>query len=555
MWVRFHLFPMARNASRIAHLSRDKTFLTRAFFAIVIGCGVLGLGLSELRSKAGHRERFDILSQIPVPDQAVLEDFLVRGEASPEAYAAFIRHCRKLAAFAPDDVDPAARDIIALFASSSIPTITQAAAAASALGPEGIEVTGEILANYATALYPKDEAARAALQALESWAGEAQPARFACECAADILQRRAHGDEAKTLFAKEVAHHPESDFARASLVTLFLADAQGGPALKELLRDKANGRALDSHTRMRAALAAGDLGELLIALHYNRYSEVTLSLLSVTLFAGLIWFIILAKLGGVKRLHEARMAFCGAAVLLGMLSAKATLLAVVLQEHLFGLKENGEFLNDLVFFISGVGLREETLKLLFLVPLAPFVLRRKSEAEMLAVSACVGLGFAIEENIGYFLGGSGFFGRMLMANFLHIALTGTLGLAFFRLCRWPRTRWEEFLGTFLAAVILHGLYDAFISLPDLRHLDMLALFLFVLIAYRFLQLAKEAREPGFNVISPLGVFVIGCALLAGGVWLYSAWIFPLREAIKSVGNDAFGIATLGFLYINQFRDE
>lgn len=544
---------MARNASKLARLSRDRNFLVRAFFIIVIVCGVIGLGMSELRSKYGHRDQFVALREIASPDREALEDFLVHGKATPEAYAAMIRYEVWMTVLLKEAITEEAAGLREAMEAS----VGEMVAAAFALKAAALDVgAGEILGLYADALHPvEDDEGLVPLESLEARAQEAAPPRFACECAGDVLRRRGHPEEAEAYFRKEIAHHPQSAFARAKLVGLFLAREDGGPALKELLRDPANGRTLDSHTRMRAALAAGDVGELVIALHLNRYAEVTFSLLSVTLFAGLIWFVVLSKLGGVRRPTEARLWLCFAGVLLGMLSAKATLIAVVLQEHLFGLKENGEFVNDLVFFVSGVGLREETLKLLFIVPLVPFVLRRKSEAEMLAVSACVGLGFAIEENIGYFLGGAGFFGRLITANFLHLALTGALGLAFFRFCRWPRTRWEEFLGTFVAAVVLHGIYDALLTLPELRHLDMLALVLFVVIAYRFLQLVKEAREPGYQVISPLGVFIIGCALLTGAVWIYSAWVFPLRDAIKLVGSDALGIATLGFLYVNQFKDE
>jgi len=541
---------MARNASRLARLSRDPHFIVRTFLIIVIACGVIGLGLSEWRSKHGHRERFALLTQLPTPDREPVEDFLARGSPSPEAVAAMIRHADRLVLLSPAELPEAFRSA---GAERDPPSPHEAAIAFSANA--GSETAVEILAHYADALYLDGNAFRAALGELETFATGPVPPRFAAECAADILHRHGRTEEAAAHFRKEIDHHPGTAFARARLVAIFLADERGGPILKELLRDRATGRSLDSHTRVQAALAARDLPELAVALHVNRYAEVTPALLAVSLFAGLVWFVILTKLGGVRRLAEPRFAFCLAAVPLGMLSAKATLLAVVLQEHLFGLTENGAFVNDLVFYVSGVGLREESLKLLFVVPLVPFVLKRKSEAEMLAVSACVGLGFAIEENIGYFVGGTGFLGRMITANFLHIALTGAVGLAFFRFCRWPRTRWEEFLGTFLAAVILHGLYDALISLRDLRHLDVLALVLFALIAHRFLQIAKEVREPGFQVISPLGVFVIGCALLTGAVWIYSTWTFPARVAVTLVGNDALGVATLGFLYINHFRNE
>ena len=182
---------------------------------------------------------------------------------------------------------------------------------------------------------------------------------------------------------------------------------------------------------------------------------------------------------------------------------------------------------------------------------------------MLLVSGCVGLGFALAENLLYFRRiafepssyASDVLGRLLTANFLHIAFTGVLGLAFFRMCRWPKTRWEEFVGTFLGVVVVHGVYDALLEMGD-QGMQPFALILMALVAYRYFHLANETREPAHQVVSPLGIFVVGAALITGLAWNYEVWLNGFNgTSIKIFAEAAVGVGIIGFIYINQLRDE
>jgi RsiW-degrading membrane proteinase PrsW (M82 family) len=280
-------------------------------------------------------------------------------------------------------------------------------------------------------------------------------------------------------------------------------------------------------------------------------------LMTTVSLAGLVWFVIIAKLGGIQRILELRMLYAGVAVGLGILSAQTTLSVIDWQKSLGILpKPNGEFLNDIIFWISGVGLREETVKMLFIIPLIPFVLRRRNEAEMLLISSCVGLGFAIEENINYLhMNISATMGRMLMANFAHLAWTGALGLALFRFIRWPKTRCEEFIGTFIFVVVTHGLYDAFFAIPELADYGIIGFVLFCVIANRHFDLIQQSRENITHNISPLGVFIIGCTILVGLSWLVACVQFGWQDGLQASGGGALSVATLAFLYINRLRSE
>ncbi|QDU54674.1 PrsW family glutamic-type intramembrane protease [Aeoliella mucimassa] len=193
---------------------------------------------------------------------------------------------------------------------------------------------------------------------------------------------------------------------------------------------------------------------------------------AVALVTGICWFVFIVQAGQPHREHGIRWWLAALAVPLGVLSIWPTLFAVDWQDIEMGISEADDLKAGLKFFIAGVGLREELCKLLMFVPLLPPIIRRRNEREALIVAACVGLGFAMEENINYILGTGDATGRFLTANFFHMSLTGIAGLALCRGIWCPRERAAEAGVVFLVAVFVHGLYDAFIVLPDLQILGL-----------------------------------------------------------------------------------
>src|SRR5204863_1796192 len=117
--------------------------------------------------------------------------------------------------------------------------------------------------------------------------------------------------------------------------------------------------------------------------------------------------------------------------------------------------------DDFLFFMLSVGPREEIIKLAFFVPFLPLLLFRKDRLEALMVAGCVGLGFAVWENLQYFAqyGSAVAFPRFLTANFFHFALTGLNGLALCDFLRSPIRRVLPFVGILAGTSFAHGAYD------------------------------------------------------------------------------------------------
>lgn len=163
--------------------------------------------------------------------------------------------------------------------------------------------------------------------------------------------------------------------------------------------------------------------------------------------------------------------------------------------------------------LLGIGIREETFKLLPLVVVAfwrrragaPFTLRQG-----LLLGAMCGVAFAAAENVQYLVrfenhdraqAAAGLFSqtslegaltRALLTPFLHGAWTGIAGFFLAWAGRAPRQRWALRAAGFAAAVVLHAAYNLSAPLPWVVLLTILATFRV------FTRCAAQARAAGWT---------------------------------------------------------
>ncbi len=314
---------------------------------------------------------------------------------------------------------------------------------------------------------------------------------------------------------------------------------------------------LPTSERSQAALLLGDYPWLLVLTAEDLWQEMLESPAEVclTLVCGLIWWLLLHQLGGMA-MRGSYLSII--AVALGCLSPIITLYILALQEQLLGLQQNGQVLNDLIYFMSGVGLREELSKLALFALLIPW-LRRRADAEILVVAGCVGLGFAIEENVGYFGHGSHAvaLGRCVTANFLHIGMTSLSGLALMRWLRYPRSLWEQSLLTIIGMVLLHGGYDFCLEMHEpsgVYSLQYASTLMLMGLAYFYIQELRRVRLARGNMAAPLWTFLVGVAVLAACSLVASSRLVGLELALVSLIGQGLSVALLVGLLAHQLRD-
>lgn len=270
-------------------------------------------------------------------------------------------------------------------------------------------------------------------------------------------------------------------------------------------------------------------------------------------FTGLCWLAFLLHAG---RFREGGVSWllCIVAVALGACSIPLTHFFIYYQEYGWGLEASNELLPGLKYYILGVGLREELAKLILMLPVIPVLVYKRSELQALFVCACVGLGFAIVENIGYFGGdlGTSSIGRLTTANFMHMSLTGLVGLALCRACWHPKSLGPEAVAVFCVAAILHGLYDAFIALPALStDWDIIGSFIFLAMVFQFFREFRAANHNQTYRLSVSFTFTVGVALVTSATYVYLSSQVGQMMALRLLTMDLVGSAVMVYLFLRE----
>lgn len=276
----------------------------------------------------------------------------------------------------------------------------------------------------------------------------------------------------------------------------------------------------------------------------------------LAVLTGCCWLVFLLQALQVRGPFDPRLWLALAAVPLGVLSVWPTHFIGLWQEFTWGLEASRFLLHGLRYFILGVGLREETAKLILLLPLMQFLLRLRSELAALIVSGCVGIGFALAENSGYFSGSGGIdtLGRYLTANPLHFALTGLVGLSVYRGLRSPRDWGAQALATFGLMVFAHGLYDAFIDVPALAEYSLLGTIIFAGVMYQFFRELRDARERRPDPISLTANFLCGVSLVTAAAFVYLSATVGCSAAFDFLAQGVLGLAVMVYLFLREMPE-
>jgi len=321
------------------------------------------------------------------------------------------------------------------------------------------------------------------------------------------------------------------------------------PGWREAVLEKGAGDYTDNY---QAAIAARDWTGVLRIVWDGVWMRLRTPLwVLMAGLCGVLWFLVV-HMGGCVPVRLWWRGLLGFGC--GLLSIPLTHIFIMVQESWMGAQEHGEGAMDILYCISGIGLREELAKLVMFLPLL-ILLRKATAAQVLAVASSVGLGFAILENVTYFEWGQGnaVWGRFLTANFLHFGLTGMTGLALWQAMR--DSRWlTHFAGVFIAAVVFHGLWD--FSPQDQRIAGDYQFFLLAglvgLALYFFRELCRYSEtKPG--VPSAVFVYLAGGALLLSVLLSGLSWDTGFRLAFVQAFRPVLDLFAIGAAMFYQLR--
>ena len=271
--------------------------------------------------------------------------------------------------------------------------------------------------------------------------------------------------------------------------------------------------------------------------------------------AAFMWLAFVARLGKVSERRSFRVPMLAAAFVLGVLSIAPTLVLITLEDHFLHLTESGDAVRDAVYYVAGVGLREELAKLLAFAPLMLILSRHGTRLDVLACGAMVGLGFAAEENLNYIAaaGGGAAIGRFLTANFMHMAMTAICADALADFLKAPERRSLEFTMTFLTVVAMHGMYDFFIASPSVGELSFLSSAIFILLTRQFLRaigLARGRADAGDKLVRRLVQAVL---VVLGASFVYVCSEVGPGPAALLLAIGLLGDAIIIYMFVYETR--
>jgi protease PrsW len=269
---------------------------------------------------------------------------------------------------------------------------------------------------------------------------------------------------------------------------------------------------------------------------------------ALALLAAILWFTIAARLGRIGDPERGRPLLYVVAFVLGIASIYPTLLLITVEESIFAFRVLEQPIPDAIYYVFGVGLREELCKLLLFLPLLPVLKRRGSRIEAMTCGALVGLGFAAEENISYFhMAAGAALARFLTANFLHMSLTALVALSVFDASRGRSTPRDRFDVLFPLMVVIHGAYDFFLSTNGLSLLSML---LFIFVSRQFLRqllIASSAEEEQ----GALRLLITSMFLLTGVSYVYATTLAGPLVAVQLIALGFLGVIIVIFMFVRE----
>ncbi len=417
------------------------------------------------------------------------------------------------------------------------------------------EAQSEVFADFMRSrLLDESNSREDALQRLQVAAMLPQPVRFANEFVADLLMVRERRAEALKAYVREGSF---ADAHRArSLACSTALILQDKSTLRSLCNDARFRDDMGVFTRFHVASLLEDQWMMVRsvgAVQWHRWThsrEIPLALLAAT-----VWYLILVYSASRERWRWLRYL---PPVLAGVLSV--CLLHWWQGALHYGMSEEQQLTptHELFQWVMYVGVPEEVAKLCFFLPFLPFLLRNGSASKAALTAGCVGLGFALDENLGYYQdeGGMAAVGRFVTANFMHIALTGILGGWLYELLRSRFHKATEFLMAFLGVAAAHGVYD-FSSTESAQTLgvDLLGIVILALAARFYLdRLRPEEVAMRRRALSSTFVFCIGCSLLTGAAILLAVDQADSMKGAASALRQTVAIIPVALIYIHEFRE-
>ena len=421
----------------------------------------------------------------------------------------------------------------------------------------------DVFVNYVRCRFaPKDAEFQSWREALEQATKSDPPVRFAGEFLGDLLLMEDKPEQALTSYLMDA---DMADGAHARKMALDLAMIENNlVALRHLMQDDRNLVGLHPTSLIRISRLLDDKRLVLHAIYgiqTERWQHHVA--LPIALLTAAVWYVILVHTASRERWRWLRYLIPVALGLVSVLLLHWFQITLDYPQHP-EMEENPT--QQMIRWIMYVGVPEEACKLIMFSFFLPVLLHVKSARKAALTAGAVGLGFALNENLHYFLG----LGmkvaleRLVTANFIHISLTGIAGYYLYQLFRSRFHRAVEFLVAFAGVSVAHGLYNfALGSFGHRWEINIASLIIVAAAAKVYFQvLHSDAGEPSSSrtmavqgiPISRTCVFWFGGALLTGLLMIASVWETQDLGSMADTLKGAVILVPVAFIFMREFDE-
>jgi RsiW-degrading membrane proteinase PrsW (M82 family) len=320
--------------------------------------------------------------------------------------------------------------------------------------------------------------------------------------------------------AKEALELEIEQFGPSPESTRFLAriayQTQDFSAFTQLLTDPASESIIPSYQQRDFYLHEGKYGSYLLSMAKDVVYKSSLPTLIGVLAIFFTWLFFLLRVNIFKAFPWKR------AVIVVLASALLTTFCGALYELLgrTGFDFNGDIFNDLAYSIFGIGVIEETVKILPLLLIYTF--RRKwlqTPMDYLTIAALSGLAFASIENLGYFdrYGIEIIHVRGILTSVAHMFYTVLVAYGIILYKFRPKTSKYQIVLFAGIAIAVHGLYDFFLISWVSQYYAPVSIVIWFVGLYAFSSILNNAlnNSPTFNHLKSKKLDNVNAILLVG----------------------------------------
>jgi len=534
--------------SRIYYLTRNRVLLGKCVAGILGVAVAISLGIYSFHDKPEAQMDVVLQKRLSVQDQLIESCRRLLNATTPDPAGLAHWFRQSAAVYHAEVVDVEFDPVLLRLGDLDLQALIDKHAKAG---------NGDVFAAFTRCLFsdaPAEKAkARTALEQFVEKGGSPAPP-FAHEFVGDFFYEDKRYGEALSAYLKEIAN-PEAGHSRnfALRVALKLEDAAALNALcaNPLVLEEA----APEHLWHAAKLTGNKsvLFKAILLIQVQRFGQHTA--LALALVAAGMWYVVLVHSASAERWRFVRYL---PALLAGVASVGLIDLWQGAWEYPNDPENQQSMAQEALHWILYVGIPEEVAKLVLFFPFLPWLVRKGNGVKAALTAGCVGLGFAFNENLGYYseYGGRVAISRLVTANFMHLALTGLLGWHLWDLVRSKFHTAANFVTIFIIISSAHGLYDFALSARSSElGLDIASIIILAVAARYYLQLLSPAQEIRRRMtVSSTSVFLIGCSLLIGLLMVVLVYQEQSLLGITGVLKLSLGVIPVGLIYIKEFNE-